>query len=124
MPHLWLFILYVLLTIDSYRFFASAWINKPAHTLEPPQGLLDEYSKILNEVSPHLPAQLQAKLGYVRKELPRLFRSSYPMVLQHDDLLENNIHVDEATGHITGNFLCGIFLFPPLRCSLERCLGR
>ncbi|KAH9211813.1 hypothetical protein DL95DRAFT_369184 [Leptodontidium sp. 2 PMI_412] len=87
---------------DFARFFASAWINKPAHTLEPPQGLLDEYSKILNEVSPHLPAQLQAKLGYVRKELPRLFRSSYPMVLQHDDLLENNIHVDEATGHITG----------------------
>jgi hypothetical protein len=24
------------------------------------------------------------------------------MVVQHDDLLENNIHVDEATGHITG----------------------
>ena len=24
------------------------------------------------------------------------------MVVQHDDLLENNIHVNEATGHITG----------------------
>jgi len=65
-------------------------------------SLLGEYSKILDEVSPDLPAQLQAKLEDVRQELPRLFRSSYPMVLQHDDLLENNIHVDEATGHITG----------------------
>ena len=24
------------------------------------------------------------------------------MAFQHDDLLENNIHVDETTGHITG----------------------
>ncbi|PMD37754.1 hypothetical protein L207DRAFT_556039 [Hyaloscypha variabilis F] len=87
---------------DFARFFASAWINKPAHTLEPPPGLLGEYSKILDEVSPDLPAQLQAKLDDVRQELPRLFRSSYPMVLQHDDLLENNFHVDETTGHITG----------------------
>ena len=119
MPHLWLFMLYVWLTKDSYRFFASAWINKPAHTLEPPPGLLDEYSKILDEVSPDLPTQLQAKLDDVRQELPRLFRSSYPMVLQHDDLLENNIHVDEATGHITGKCPCGIFLFLSLWCSLE-----
>jgi Ser/Thr protein kinase RdoA (MazF antagonist) len=119
MPHLWLFMLYVWLTKDSYRFFASAWINKPAYTLEPPPGLLGEYSKILDEVSPDLPAQLQAKLDDVRQELPRLFRSSYPMVLQHDDLLENNIHVDEATGHITGKCPCGIFLFLSLWCSLE-----
>ncbi|KAF1950953.1 hypothetical protein CC80DRAFT_539310, partial [Byssothecium circinans] len=87
---------------DFARFFASAWINKPAHTSEPPLGLLSEYSKILDEVSRDLPAQLQAKLDDVRQELPRLFRPSYPMVLQHDDLLENNFHVDEATGHITG----------------------
>jgi hypothetical protein len=88
MPHLWLFRLYVWLTKDLYRFFASAWIDKPAHTLEPPPGLLGEYSKVLDEVSPDLPPQLQAKLDDVRHELPRLFRSSYPMVLQHDDLLE------------------------------------
>ncbi|RMJ09164.1 hypothetical protein CDV36_011198 [Fusarium kuroshium] len=87
---------------DFARFFASAWINKPARTLEPPPGLLSEYFNILDEVSPGLPAQLQATLDDVRQELPRLFQSSYPMVLQHDDLLENNIHVDEATGHITG----------------------
>ncbi|KAF9775138.1 hypothetical protein IL306_006784, partial [Fusarium sp. DS 682] len=56
---------------------------------------------ILDEVSPGLPAQLQATLDDVRQELPRLFQPRYPMVLQHDDLLVNNIHVDEATGHIT-----------------------
>ncbi len=110
-PHLELFMLYVWLTKDSYRFFALAWINKPAHTLEPPPGLLSEYSKVLEEVSPDLPPQLQAKLDDVRQELPRLFRSSYPMVLQHDDLLVNNIHVDQATGHITGKCSCRIFLF-------------
>ncbi|KAF4436594.1 Protein kinase-like domain protein [Fusarium austroafricanum] len=87
---------------DFARFFALAWINKPACTLEPPPGLLSEYFEILDEISPGLPAQLKAILDDVRQELPRLFQSSYPMVLQHDDLLENNIHVDEATGHITG----------------------
>jgi hypothetical protein len=116
--------LYVWLTKDSYRFFASAWINKPAHTLEPPSGLLGEYYNILDEVSLDLPAQLQAKLDDIRQELPRLFQSSYPLVLQHDDLLENNIHVDEATGHITGKCSCQILLFLSLWCSLEWCSGR
>lgn len=78
--------------------------------LEPPPGLLDEYSKILDEVPPDLPAQLQAKLDDVRQELPRLFRSGYPIVLQHDDLLENNFHVDEATGHITGKYYAELSL--------------
>lgn len=35
-------------------------------------------------------------------ELPLLFRPGCPMALQHDELLENNIHVDEVTGRITG----------------------
>ncbi|KAH6714414.1 hypothetical protein BKA61DRAFT_632312 [Leptodontidium sp. MPI-SDFR-AT-0119] len=74
------------LTKNSYRFFTLAWINKPAYTLEPPPGLLGEYSKILDKVSLDLPTQLQAKLDDVRQELPRLFRSNYLM----------------ATGHITG----------------------
>lgn len=101
----------VWLTKASCRIFASPWINKPAHTLEPPPSLLGEYSKILDEVSPDLPAQLQTKLDEVREELPRLFQHSYPLVLQHDDLLENNIHVDEATGHITGKCPYGISVF-------------
>jgi len=103
--------LYIWLTKNLYRFFVSAWINKDSYTLELPSSLFDEYSKILDEVSLDLSAQLQAKLNDVRQELPRLFQSSYPIVLQHDDLLENNIHVDEATGHITDKCPCVIFLF-------------
>ncbi|KAI9049586.1 hypothetical protein LZ554_006612 [Drepanopeziza brunnea f. sp. 'monogermtubi'] len=87
---------------DFARFLASAWTNKSAHTLEPPPGSIVEYTKILNDASPELPPELQAKLEEVRQELPRLFQSSYPMVFQHDDLAVNNIHVDEASGRITG----------------------
>ncbi|EKD16421.1 hypothetical protein MBM_05715 [Drepanopeziza brunnea f. sp. 'multigermtubi' MB_m1] len=75
---------------DFARFFASAWTNKSAHTLEPP---------------PELPPQPQTKLEDVRQELPRLFQSGYPMVLQHDDLAVNNIHVDDASGCITGKLI-------------------
>ena len=64
--------------------------------------MLDEYLEVLNQVSQGLPKRLQAKLGEVREGLPLLFRPGYLVVLQHDDLLENNIHVDEATGCITG----------------------
>ncbi|KAG8418265.1 hypothetical protein J3458_005690 [Metarhizium acridum] len=103
-----------------YRFFASAWINKHAHTLEPPPGLLDEYFEVLDKVkvSLDLPPQLQERLDEVRQGLPGLFRPGYPMVLQHDDLLENNIHVDEATGHITGKWLYGFS--PPFTSVFER----
>lgn len=80
--------------------------------MELPPGLLREYFEDLDEVSPDLPAQLQAKLNDVRQELPRLFQCSYPMVLQHDDLMDNNnFHVDEATGHITGNMAFFFFFF-------------
>ncbi|KPM39356.1 hypothetical protein AK830_g7208 [Neonectria ditissima] len=85
---------------DFARFFASAWKNRP--TVEQPPGLLDEYYDILNQVSQDLPERLQAKLDEVWQGLPLLFRPGYPMVFQHDDLLENNIHVDETTGRITG----------------------
>ncbi|EGC47476.1 conserved hypothetical protein [Histoplasma capsulatum var. duboisii H88] len=67
--------------LDFARFFASAWNNRPA-VMQPP-GLLNEYC------------------GIVRQGLPLLFRPGYPMAVQHDDLLENNIHVDESTGRIT-----------------------
>jgi len=82
------------------RFFASAWINRPA--VKQPPGLFDEYSQSLDRLSQSLPERFHPKLDEVRQGLPLLFRSEYPMVVQHDDLLENNIHVDEATGRITG----------------------
>jgi hypothetical protein len=49
-----------------------------------------------------LPERFHAKLEQVRQGLPLLFREDYPLVVNHDDLLEMNIHVDVNTGHITG----------------------
>ncbi|KAK1656977.1 hypothetical protein BDP55DRAFT_568282 [Colletotrichum godetiae] len=49
-----------------------------------------------------LPERFRQKLGEIRQSLPLLFRPEYIMVINHDDLLEMNIHVDEETGQITG----------------------
>ncbi|POR32003.1 Uncharacterized protein TPAR_07770 [Tolypocladium paradoxum] len=89
---------------DFARFFASAWINR-VELKQPPDAareLFAHYSQILDQLSQGLPERFQPKLDEVRKGLPLLFRSDYPMVLNHDDLLEMNIHVDNVTGGITG----------------------
>lgn len=86
------------------RFFASAWINRPV-LKQPPdivRDLFAHYLRILDQLSQGLPKRFIPKLVEVRQGLPLLFRSNYPMVLNHDDLLEMNIHVDKDTGHITG----------------------
>jgi len=89
---------------DVARFFASAWINRPALELPPDTArkLFAHYSWILDQLSQGLPERFQPKLDEIRQGLPLLFRSDYPIVLNHDDLLEMNIHVDEGTGRITG----------------------
>lgn len=66
------------------------------------RALFAHYSKILDQLSLSLPERFQLKLEGLRQDLPLLFRPDYPMVLNHDDLLEMNIHVDENTGCITG----------------------
>ncbi|KAF3760059.1 hypothetical protein M406DRAFT_343662 [Cryphonectria parasitica EP155] len=109
---------YLYQTVEDFaRFFASAWNNRPA--VEQPLGLLDQYSEILDQVSQGLPEQLQAKLDKVQQRLPLLFRPSYPIALQHDDLLENNIHVNEATGHITGIIDWADAIIAPFDVSLS-----
>ncbi|KPM42263.1 hypothetical protein AK830_g4295 [Neonectria ditissima] len=83
------------------RFFALAWIKRP--TLEPlPLGLQEEYAAILDNISLTLPDSLRPTIDMVRQNLHPLFRPDFPIALQHGDILENNIHVEEATGHITG----------------------
>lgn len=47
-----------------------------------------------------------------------IFRPEYPKALQHDDFLENNFHVDEATGHITGVVDWADAIFAPFGVSL------
>ena len=49
-----------------------------------------------------MPNSLHSTINKVRQNLSLIFRPGFPVVVQHDDLLENNVHVDEATGHITG----------------------
>lgn len=92
------------LTDEKTRFFALAWINRPALEQPPDTShqLYAHYSQILDQLSQSLPKRFQPKLDEVRQGLPLLFRSDYPMVLNHDDLVEMNIHVDEGTGRITG----------------------
>lgn len=86
---------------DFARFFALAWINRP--DLGPlPLGLQDEYTAILDKLSLSLPDSLRPTIDMIRQNLHLLFRPNFPIALQHGDILENNIHVEEATGHITG----------------------
>jgi hypothetical protein len=84
------------------RFFALAWVHRP-QTLEPlPSGLQDSYRAILDKLSLALPESLHSTIDMVRQNLHLLFRPEYPTAIQHGDILENNIHVDEVTGHVTG----------------------
>ncbi|KAI1779168.1 hypothetical protein F4818DRAFT_241234 [Hypoxylon cercidicola] len=85
---------------DFARFFASAWINRLP--VEAPPGLKAEYEAMLDTLFLELPGSLRPTISNVRQNLSLLFRPDFPMVLQHDDLLENNFHVEEATGCITG----------------------
>jgi hypothetical protein len=57
---------------------------------------------IIDQLWQDLPERFHSKLIQVRQGLPLLFREGYPLVINHDDLLEMNIHVDVDTGHIAG----------------------
>ena len=63
--------------------------------------LFDHYFYVLDRLSQSLPERFQPKLKEIRRGLPLLFRPEYSMVLNHDDLLKMNIHVDEKTDHLT-----------------------
>jgi hypothetical protein len=94
------YLLYSLILNGVTRFFASVWIHRL--TVEAPSGLQAEYEVILNTLFLKLPDSLRLTINKVRENLFLLFRPDFPMVIQHDDLLENNFYVEEATGHITG----------------------
>lgn len=74
----------------------------PVQPPDTPSELFSHYSRILDQLFKALPERFHPKLSEVRQGLPLLFRSDYPMTLNHDDLLEMNIHVDEESGRITG----------------------
>jgi hypothetical protein len=100
------------------RFSASAWINKPS--LRQRSDSIEEYSRTLDQISHGLPDRIRRKLEEVRQGLPLIFRPEYPKAIQHDDFVENNFHVDEATGHITGVVDWADAIFAPFGVSLGR----
>jgi hypothetical protein len=56
----------------------------------------------LNAIESTLPAHFHPKFAEMRKWLPVIFGPEYPQVLNHADLQEPNIHVDESSGAIPG----------------------
>ncbi|KAK7686443.1 hypothetical protein QCA50_010667 [Cerrena zonata] len=91
-------------TLQDYaRFFASAWHNTPAQMTCPSrESLSADYSSQLSQFSQGLPSRFRPTLEYLISRLPSLFADDWPLVPNHTDLLENNIHVDPDTGRITG----------------------
>lgn len=64
--------------------------------------LYARYESQLQQLHKGLPVQFRATLERVLKRLPELFTEDLPLVPNHTDLLENNIHVSPETGNITG----------------------
>lgn len=65
-------------------------------------ALYADYLSKLKQLSKGLPKRFRPTVDYLISELPRLFDGHWPLVPQHRDLIENNIHVDPATGSVTG----------------------
>ncbi|KAJ8130001.1 hypothetical protein O1611_g3629 [Lasiodiplodia mahajangana] len=91
-------------TIDNYaRFFASAYHNTPKSMSRPDRGqLLQRYSSQLQRLRKGLPVRFHATLDTLIPQLPSICDENWPLVPNHMDLLENNIHVDPDTGVIVG----------------------
>ncbi|KAH8655628.1 hypothetical protein BX600DRAFT_500741 [Xylariales sp. PMI_506] len=65
-------------------------------------GITTSFCEILSTVTQGLPDRFHSTLDRLIPELPSIFDKSWPMVPNHTDLLENNIHVDPDTGTILG----------------------
>lgn len=67
-----------------------------------PNQLFDKYLSQLQQLREGLPERFHSTLDQIMPQLPDLFADGWPLVPNHTDLLENNIHVDAATGRIVG----------------------
>lgn len=63
---------------------------------------MNKYSSQLQQLRQGLPERFHSVLDNLIPQLPDLFAEGWPLVPNHADLLENNIHVDTATGRIVG----------------------
>ncbi|KAK6004344.1 hypothetical protein QM012_008206 [Aureobasidium pullulans] len=91
-------------TIDSYaKFFASAYHSTPLTLQGPDRGeLFQTYLSRLQQLREGLPERFHAILDQLIPQLPDILDQAWPLVPNHTDLLENNIHVDPMTGTIVG----------------------
>ena len=65
-------------------------------------SLLDEYSSELSQLQAGLPERFRPTLANLISMLPSLLEANWPLVPNHTDLLENNIHVDPSNGALMG----------------------
>jgi Phosphotransferase enzyme family len=65
-------------------------------------SLRDKYSSELSQLRQGLPVRCGPTLDNLISKLPGLFKENWPLVPNHTDLLENNIHVSTETGCMTG----------------------
>lgn len=66
------------------------------------ESLSASYLSQLSLLSEELPSRFRPTLDYLTSRLPSLFADDWPLVPNHTDLLENNIHVDPETGKLMG----------------------
>ncbi|KAJ3555410.1 hypothetical protein NP233_g12215 [Leucocoprinus birnbaumii] len=65
-------------------------------------SLLSGYSMELSQLQTGLPERFRPTVDYLISMLPNLLAADWPLVPNHTDLLENNIHVCKETGRIAG----------------------
>ncbi|KAM0417394.1 hypothetical protein ACHAPT_012629 [Fusarium lateritium] len=88
---------------DFATFFAAAWHNTPSSMSLPDRSELNaSYKADLEQLHRSLPERFRKTVERLLWDLPGLFAEDWPLVPNHTDLLENNIHVSPKTGHITG----------------------
>ena len=92
------------------RFFAASWKHSQKKPLNVVEAIHHDYQQKFDILSRALPFRFADRpwlwhvlhTRNVRAELSLIFKSTYPLVLSHDDLCEMNIFVNPNTGHITG----------------------
>ncbi|KAJ3564876.1 hypothetical protein NP233_g8003 [Leucocoprinus birnbaumii] len=88
---------------DFARFFASPWSKTPSQMPCPSRAsLLSDYSMELSQLQTGLPERFRPTVDYLISMLPNLLAANWPLVPNHTDLLENDVHVCKETGHIAG----------------------
>lgn len=86
--------------ISGYRFFASAY-KRPTLTTQATHTL-ESTEKQLILLRESLPTEFRSTLDMIIAHVQDIFVEDWPIVPNHTDLFENNIHVDKMTGKITG----------------------